>query len=224
MVHIRGDSITLDIPIVDSTRSFRSSLISRYTGGRITRVGNKKKRVAVRALEDVSFELEEGDRLGLIGHNGSGKSTLLRIMSGVYMPTKGQLDVEGKITPLFNPGIGMDMDDSGFENIANIGLHLGMTREEMESKYDEIADFCELGDFLALPVRTYSSGMMVRLSFAVATAIEPEILLLDEGIGAGDARFADRAEQRMNSFYHRLKILVIATHADASFASSATRL
>jgi ABC-type polysaccharide/polyol phosphate transport system ATPase subunit len=211
MAFIEVKGITLDIPIVDASRSFRSALISHYTGGRIRR-SERKDRVVVRALDNVSFRVEHGDRLGLLGHNGSGKSTLLKVMAGVYMPTAGSVAVEGSVTPLFNPGIGMDMDDTGYQNISNIGLFLGLTPAEIESKTDEIANFCELGDFLALPARTYSAGMIVRLSFAVATALRPEILLLDEGIGAGDARFAERAQHRLNRFYETLSIMVLATH------------
>jgi ABC-type polysaccharide/polyol phosphate transport system ATPase subunit len=211
MVSISVKNVTLDIPLVGVTRSLRSEFVARQTGGRIT----GQKQSSVRALDGVSFDLAPGTRLGLIGHNGAGKSTLLRLLAGVYAPTTGEVTVRGKVVPLFNPSIGMDLDDTGIENIWNIGLLLGMTSKEIRAKTQEIAEFTELGEFLDLPVRTYSSGMLVRLAFAVATSIEPEILLLDEGIGAGDARFAKRAEERVRKLYYRLKILVLASHSEA---------
>jgi ABC-type polysaccharide/polyol phosphate transport system ATPase subunit len=213
MTRIKVDGVTLDIPIVDARRSLRSEFLANYTGGRIRGGDQQNRRVSVRALENISFSLREGDRLGLIGHNGSGKTTLLRIISGIYQPTRGSVWTRGTVTPLFNPMIGLDQDDTGYENIFNIGFLLGMSREEVAKKADDIAAFCELGEFLELPVRTYSAGMLVRLAFAVATAIETDILLLDEAIGAGDARFASRAEQRVNAFYRRIGALVIASHS-----------
>jgi ABC-type polysaccharide/polyol phosphate transport system ATPase subunit len=213
MMRIKVEGVTLDIPIVDGRRSLRGELLASYTGGRI-RGGNKQDpRVSVRALDGVSFCLREGDRLGLIGHNGSGKTTLLRLLCGIYEPTQGSVWTQGKVTPLFNPMIGLDQDDTGYENIFNIGFLLGMSRADVRGKIDEIAAFCELGEFLDLPVRTYSSGMLVRLAFAVATSIDTDILLLDEAIGAGDARFATRAERRVNAFYQRIGALVIASHS-----------
>jgi ABC-type polysaccharide/polyol phosphate transport system ATPase subunit len=170
--------------------------------------------VVVRSLEDVSFTLEHGDRLGLIGPNGAGKSTLLRLLAGVYEPVAGRVSVEGRISSLFVAAPGLDLDDSGYENIKTCGMYLGMTAEEMEAKLPDIMEFCELGNYLALPVRTYSAGMIMRLSFALATSIDPDILLLDEGLGSGDARFAAKAEERMNRLIGRSNIMVIASHAD----------
>lgn len=218
---IKLENVTMDIPIIDPSRSIRTSLVSRYTGGRISRGDNNE--VTVRALENVSFSLEDGERLALIGHNGSGKTTLLRLLAGIYWPTSGLISVNGRITPMFNPSLGMDMDDTGFDNIYNIGLFFRMTTDEINEKIDDIAEFCELGEFLSLPVRTYSSGMLVRLAFAVATAVDPEILLIEEGIGAGDARFAERAEERINSFYSKLNVLVIASHSEALIRQLCTK-
>jgi ABC-type polysaccharide/polyol phosphate transport system ATPase subunit len=151
--------------------------------------------------------------LALIGQNGAGKSTLLKVIAGVYEPVAGTVMVSGRITPLFEAAPGFDADDTGYENIITAGLLRGMTRSEIENKIPEIEEFSELGDYLSLPARTYSAGMRTRLGFAVATAGEPDILLLDEGIGAGDARFAERATRRMKEFMDRSRILVLASHS-----------
>jgi ABC-type polysaccharide/polyol phosphate transport system ATPase subunit len=179
--------------------------------------------VAVRALESVSLKLGHGDRLGILGHNGAGKSTLLRVLAGVYAPTSGRASIEGRISALFNTSPGLDADDTGYENIFTCGLFLGMSREEITSKAPEIAEFTELGDYLNLPVRTYSTGMLTRLGFAIATAIQPEILLLDEGLSAGDARFAEQAKRRVDSLVERSSVLVIASHSEAMIRSMCNR-
>lgn len=213
MASIRLENVSLDYPIYGaSARSFRSALFAR-TGGMLQQEIRHPNRIVVRALQNISFELCHGDRLGLIGHNGAGKSTLLRLLAGVYEPIGGTITVDGRISPLFNAAPGLEGDDTGYENIRTCGMYLGMSEAEIERKLPGIAEFCELGNYLALPVRTYSAGMLTRLSFAIATSIDPDILLLDEGIGAGDARFAQRAEQRMNALIDRSSILVLASHS-----------
>jgi ABC-type polysaccharide/polyol phosphate transport system ATPase subunit len=214
LASITLQNVNIDFPIYGSQTSFRKVLFERATGGLIRRDASQKRRVSVRALENISIRLEHGDRLGLIGHNGAGKSTLLRVMAGVYEPSDGTVSIEGRVSPLFNISPGLDQDDTGYENILNCGLFLGMTREEIAAKTPDIARFSELGEYLSLPVRTYSSGMLVRLGFAIATAIDPEILILDEGLGAGDARFAERAKKRVDSLIKRSSILVLASHSD----------
>ncbi|MGE5538014.1 MAG: ABC transporter ATP-binding protein [Gemmatimonas sp.] len=214
MASIAVKHVTLDYPIYGAShRSFRQALFGR-TGGLIRQEGARQQRVVVRALDDVSFQLDHGDRLGLVGHNGAGKSTLLRLLAGVYAPVSGEVVTVGRISPLFTAAPGIDIDDTGYENIRTCGLFLGMSADEIKQKTPEIAEFCELGDYLHLPVRTYSTGMMTRLAFAIATSIDPGILLLDEGLGAGDARFTARAEQRMNELIKRSSILVLASHSD----------
>ncbi len=214
MTSIIVDNITIDFPIYGSARrSLRQTLFGR-TGGLIRHEGERQQRIVVRALENVSFELHEGDRLGLIGHNGAGKSTLLRVLAGVFWPDVGSVRVDGKISPLFSAAPGLDLEDSGYENIMTCGMFLGMSPGEIESKLPEIVEFCELGEYLELPARTYSSGMLTRLCFAIATAIDPDILLLDEGIATGDARFAARAESRMDQLIQRTRVLVLASHSD----------
>ena len=215
MASIVVDNVTIDFPIYGSThRSLRQTLFAR-TGGLIRREGNRHQRVVVRALDKISFQLDHGDRLGLIGHNGAGKSTLLKALAGVYWPDVGSINIQGRISPLFISAPGLDLEDSGYENIKTCGMFLGMSAEEIEHKAPEIAEFCELGEYLELPVRTYSAGMITRLCFAIATAIDPDILLLDEGLAAGDARFAARAEDRMHGLIQRTRILVLASHSDA---------
>lgn len=215
MASIELKNVVLDYPIYGAAhRSFRQALLGR-TGGLIRQVGDRQHRIVVRALEDVSFRLDHGDRLGLVGHNGAGKSTLLRVLAGVYEPVSGTIVTEGRISPLFIAAPGIDGDDTGYENIRNCGMYLGMSDAEIEKKLPGIVEFCELGDYLSLPVRTYSAGMLTRLGFALATAVDPEILLLDEGLAAGDARFAQRAEQRMQQLISRSSILVLASHSDA---------
>jgi len=227
MAAIKLDNVNIDFPIFDAQRSFRKELLSKvfrsgYTGG-VIRSDETSGVASIRALEEITLDIQDGDRLGLIGHNGAGKSTLLRVMAKCYEPTAGKILVEGRISPLFNTAMGMDPDDTGYENIFNIGLFLGMTPDEVRDKIEEVEDFAELGAFLNLPVRIYSTGMMVRLSFGIATAIQPEILLLDEGLGAGDARFADKAKRRVDELIERSSILVLATHGDAMMLEMCTK-
>lgn len=196
-------------------RSIRKHLFSRYTGGSIT-VEEDNVRTGhhiIRALDDVSLTLKSGDRLGIVGHNGAGKTTILKVMAGVYPPTSGTVRIEGRVSPMFNTSLGMDPEDTGYENICTMGLHLGMSPADIREKTPQIAEFCELGEFLELPVRVYSAGMVTRLAFAIATSIQPEILILDEGIGAGDARFAEKVTRRTNELIESSTILILATHS-----------
>jgi ABC-type polysaccharide/polyol phosphate transport system ATPase subunit len=219
MARVVLENVRVDFPIYATQRNLRTALFNRATGGLIQHQGKKQGRVVVEALAGVSMTLEDGDRVGLIGHNGSGKSTLLKVLAGIYEPIEGRLLVEGRVTPLFDMMPGLDPEDSGYENIVTSGLLLGLSRNEIESKIPNVEEFCELGEYLALPVRTYSTGMMMRLGFALVTAIDPGVLLMDEGIGAGDARFAERAQRRLNEFVGRSQILVLASHSHAMIKS-----
>jgi ABC-type polysaccharide/polyol phosphate transport system ATPase subunit len=214
MASITLDNVTVDFPIYGTQRSLRKQLFRAATGGLIHRGGPGEKRVVVRALDRVGLTIEHGDRVGLVGHNGAGKSTLLRVLAGVYAPTDGHIEINGKISPLFNASPGIDYDSTGYENLVTCGMFLGMSREEIHAKTPEIEEFCELGEYMNLPMRTYSSGMITRFAFALATSIDPGILLLDEGIGTGDARFADRAAKRIESLIDRSHIMVLASHSD----------
>lgn len=208
------ENVIVDFPIYGAEKSFRSAL-KAATGGLIRKEKNQGDRVTVRALENISLHLHHGDRLGIIGHNGAGKTTLLRVCAGVYEPTQGQVFFDGHVSALFNTAPGLDPDDTGYENIYSCGLFLGMTYEEITRKLSDIEEFCGLGEYLSLPVRTYSAGMSMRLGFALATSIDPEILVLDEGLGAGDAKFAEKAQKRVDALIDRTSILVLASHSDS---------
>jgi ABC-type polysaccharide/polyol phosphate transport system ATPase subunit len=208
------DSVTVEFPVFSAVgRSMKTRLLRLGTGGRIAA---DRSGVFVRALKDISLELRDGDRVGLIGRNGAGKSTLLRVLSGIYEPPSGRILIEGKIASLLDMQLGMDPEASGYDNIIMRGLFLGLSRQEIEARIPEIEDFTELGPHLALPLRTYSSGMGLRLAFAISTCVEPEILLLDEVIGAGDAHFMAKAQQRLDELMGRARILVMASHATPS--------
>ena len=168
----------------------------------------------VRALDDLNLSLKEGDRVGLIGRNGAGKSTLLRVLAGIYPPTLGQIYTSGRIVPLLDISLGMDELSTGRQNVRLRGLLLGMSDAEIRRKTEDISTFSELGDHLDLPLRTYSSGMRLRLAFAVSTAVDADILLLDEVIGVGDTSFMKKAEERMLKLQNRAKIVVLASHSD----------
>lgn len=213
------EDVYVDFPIYSAQRSLRKVLFTRATGGLIAHEGARHDHVVIKALNGVSLTLNDGDRIGLVGHNGAGKSTLLKVIAGIYEPVSGRVLAQGRITPVFDAMPGLDSEDTGYENIVTSGLLFGMSREEIESKIPEIEEFSELGEYLALPVRTYSTGMVTRLSFALATSLEPGILLMDETIGAGDARFADRATKRMNEFIGRSRIVVLASHSNAIIRS-----
>jgi ABC-type polysaccharide/polyol phosphate transport system ATPase subunit len=215
--------VTVDFPIYGMQPSLRRAVLGglmRYRNGK----GRGGKRVVVRALNDLSFTLEDGDRVGLIGHNGAGKTTMLRVFAGIYMPSSGEIEINGKVSTLFTTSPGLDSEDTGYENILTCGQFLGMTKEEIERKTPEIAEFTELGDYLSLPVRTYSAGMLMRLGFAVATAIDPEILVLDEGLSAGDARFTEKAARRIKELIQKSNILVLASHAEGLIKEMCNRV
>jgi ABC-type polysaccharide/polyol phosphate transport system ATPase subunit len=208
------ENVVTEFEILGMRPSLRVALINRAIGGLLQRTGSAGKRVVVRALDNVSLKLEHGDQLGIIGHNGAGKSTLLRVIAGIYEPVQGRVEVDGRVSPLFTAWPGIEYDDTGYENAVTCGLFLGMTRDEIARKMPMIESFAELGNYMALPVKTYSAGMLVRLGFAVMTATEPEILLLDEGLGAGDARFAAQARKRVEHLIERSSIMVLASHSD----------
>ncbi|HEY0211633.1 ABC transporter ATP-binding protein [Acerihabitans sp.] len=211
MASLNFDNVTVAYPIYNAhTQSLRNQLVRIGTGGRI---GNSAGAiVTVTALDRVSFRLRSGDALGLIGHNGAGKSTLLRTMAGIYRATAGTVTRTGSVATVFELGAGMDPELSGYENIMRMLLLMGHSKAQARAAVPDIEDFSELGDFLALPVRTYSSGMTMRLMFAVATSVRPEILLIDEMFGTGDASFQQKAEKRMHDWIAGTDIFVFASH------------
>lgn len=215
-VSIETRNAWVEFPIFDAkSRSLKKAFLGK-AGGAIGR--NQSDVVVVEALRDITLSLKEGDRIGLVGHNGAGKSTLLRLLSGIYEPSRGSARIQGRVAPVFDLGVGMDPEISGYENIIIRGLFLGQTRKQMLSKIDEIADFTELGEYLSMPLRTYSTGMRVRLAMGVVTSIDPEILLLDEGIGAVDAEFMKKARLRLQELVARSGILVFASHSNEFLA------
>lgn len=167
----------------------------------------------VKALQAVTLSIRAGERVGLIGHNGAGKSTLLKVMAGIYPPQQGTVVTQGHVCPLFEFVTGFEMEATGWENIRTRALLLGMSPREIDQKIDDIAKFSNLGEFLDIPVRHYSTGMFVRLAFATSTAVDPQILLLDEVMAAGDAAFIESARQRMNELMERANIVVFASHS-----------
>ena len=214
MAFIKAENVSVDLPVYSGVdRSLRRKMIPRViTGGQI--VQERGLPTFVHALDDVNFDLRDGDRVGLIGRNGAGKTTLLNTLAGVYIPTSGTVETAGRISTLFDINSLMDPEMTGYENIRYAGTLLGFHRRNLEQVVEDVVEFTELGDYLAMPVRTYSSGMRVRLSFAIITSTRPEILLLDEALSAGDSHFVEKATKRSSAFYENTRILVMASHSE----------
>jgi lipopolysaccharide transport system ATP-binding protein len=212
MAAIEFNNVCVDFPIYNASgRSLKKRLIQIATGGQLK--ADSQGHVIVRALDGLSFTLKDGDRVGLLGHNGAGKSTLLRLMNGVYKPSSGIARINGKTGSLIDISLGIDPEATGRENIYFRGGLLGLTRTEISKQMDEIIEFSDLGDFVDMPVRTYSSGMYLRLAFAVSTTVRPEILLMDEWLSVGDEDFRHKAELRIMELVQASNILVIASHS-----------
>jgi ABC-type polysaccharide/polyol phosphate transport system ATPase subunit len=217
---ITANAVNVSYPVYSGrSRSLKTQLL-RTVGGRLS---VDDDRLTVRALENVTLSLSSGDRVALIGGNGAGKSTLLRVLAGILEPTSGELQKEGNVSSLLDMSMGMDPEATGYENIVMRSVFLGASFAEAKSRIAEIEVFSELGDYLALPMRTYSAGMRLRLSFAIAMAVQPEVLVIDEMIGAGDAAFAAKAHERLQEVVNRLEILILATHDLAMAQNMCTR-
>jgi len=214
MAKLKLSGVDVDFPIygANARRLLSKQLFDLRTGGILS--VNKNDKVEVSALRSIDLDISEGDRLGLIGHNGAGKTTLLRVMAGILRPTRGEIEREGRISPMFDIGLGMMPDATGIENASMIATLFGMRADEIEEALAGLADFTELGDYLYLPVRTYSAGMQTRLAFGIATLQSPEVILLDEGLYTGDAAFASKAGSRLREFYSQSSIMVVASHAE----------
>jgi lipopolysaccharide transport system ATP-binding protein len=211
MSYIKAESLTVEFPLFNNAhRSIKNTILHATTGGRFAKSAGKT--TVIRALDNLDFEIKKGDRIGLIGHNGSGKTTLLRVLAGAYEPTFGALYLKGRVASLLNINLGMDQDASGYDNIFLRGIMMGLTPFEIRQRTEEIADFTELGKFLNMPVRTYSSGMQLRLAFAVSTSVEANIIIMDEWLSVGDANFRAKASERMQKLVEEASILVIASH------------
>ena len=212
MSYIKLNNVSVEIPVFNSQgRSLKKTLMGMATGGKIglTESGN----TIVKSLSDINLEIHNNERIGLLGHNGAGKSTLLRVLGGVYYPSSGEAIIHGKVGSLIDISLGIDSEATGLENIFLRGALLGIPKKYIEQELDNIIEFSELGAFINMPVRTYSTGMHMRLAFAVSTMIKPEILLMDEWLSGGDQGFQGKAEKKLSELVNRSNILVIATHS-----------
>ncbi|WP_409075816.1 ABC transporter ATP-binding protein [Pantoea sp. C3] len=222
MASVEFKDVCVDFPIYNANgRSLKKRLMQVATGGQLG--SDPQGRVIVRAIDHLSFTLKDGDRVGLLGHNGAGKSTLLRLLSGAYEPSSGTAVSRGEVGSLIDISLGIDVEATGRDNIFLRGGLLGRTRAEISEKLDEIIEFSELGDFVDMPVRTYSSGMHLRLAFAVSTIVRPEILLMDEWLSVGDEAFKHKAESRLSEMVQATNILVIASHSKSMIMKSCNR-
>jgi ABC-type polysaccharide/polyol phosphate transport system ATPase subunit len=223
MAHISLSNVTLDLPIYDvQSRSLKKRIgaVQRWFKSDAKSGGT----VVFRALNDLTITISKGDRIGLVGHNGAGKSTLLRVLAGIYHPTSGIIETVGKRVPLLDITLGMDENSTGWQNIRLRCLLLGMSEDEISEKQQDIAEFSELGDFLDMPVRTYSNGMRVRLGFAISTAVDADILLLDEVMGVGDASFREKANKRLAELHDRSEIVVLALHDNGTIRKTCEKV
>lgn len=212
MARIELRNISVEFPVYNiKARFLKNQFLRLATGGNVLKDANQH--IVVRALNNISLSIQHGDRIGLVGHNGSGKSTLLRLLAKIYEPTVGDFFIEGNISPMLDLMQGIETEFTGYDNITIRGTLLGLSRKQIKNQIDDIAEMTGLGDYLAMPVRTYSSGMMVRLAFAISTSIAPDILLIDEVFGAGDANFMQRARDKMVSLLNQSSIVIIATHS-----------
>jgi ABC-type polysaccharide/polyol phosphate transport system ATPase subunit len=212
MSFLRLRNVSVEFPIYHgSSRSLKKVLLASSTRGNLAR--DAGDRVNVRALNEVSFEVRDGERFALIGPNGAGKTTLLKVLAGVFEPTFGRFASSGQVCSLLDTSVGLNVDATGYENIILRGMYMGLRPRDMRERAAAIAEFSELGDYLDIPVRTYSAGMMVRLSFAISTCVPPDILIMDEWLTAGDAQFLAKAQRRIEEFVRNSSILVLASHS-----------
>jgi lipopolysaccharide transport system ATP-binding protein len=221
-VLIKACNLTVDFPTYAADRSLKRTVLKAATGGKLTR--DSQSRIAVRALDSLSFEICPGDRIGLFGHNGSGKTTLLRVLTGAYAPTNGYLEVRGRVASFLDISMGMNGDATGWENIYLRGLMMGMSIENIRAKIDEIGEFSGLGEFLDMPLRTYSSGMQVRLAFSVSTAVNADILMFDEWLSVGDDDFQKKATLRLHKIISETSIMILASHSHQLLKEVCTKI
>lgn len=214
MAYISLKNIELEFPVYDNLSfSLRHTIVKTATGG-ILKKKQKSNNYTVAALKNITFTLNKGDRLGLIGHNGSGKTTLLKVLAGIYAPTYGKLEIKGKISTLFDVLLGTYDDVTGYENLYLSSLIRGKTIKEAKKSLELMAKFTELGDYLNMPMRTYSNGMKLRVGFSAATDSTPDILLIDEIFGTGDQNFVEKSRERLQSLIKNTGILVFSSHSE----------
>lgn len=223
MTAVSAKDVVVDFPIYGSgSRSLKNTVIRAATGGMLAR--DSAERVVVRALDDVSFEFREGDRIGIVGHNGSGKTTLLRVIAGAYEPVSGSIETQGRIASMLSITLGMDAEATGYENIFLRAAIMGVKPSEVTPMVSEIRDFSELGDYIDMPVRTYSSGMWMRLAFAISTCIAADIILMDEWLSVGDPAFREKAQLRLRRLVDQAKILVLASNDERLIRDNCNRI
>ncbi|RTE95227.1 ABC transporter ATP-binding protein [Bradyrhizobium sp. LVM 105] len=224
MTHVRLKNVNVSIPIYDS-HALRLIRLPSFSNVRVGSDSASRTNgvIVIHALKNLSLELEEGDRVCLIGHNGAGKTTLLRLVAGIYPTSTGSVDVKGSAFTLLSGSIALNADATGYENIKLIANLYNWRSDKYQDLVRDIEDFTELGVYLSLPTRIYSAGMQARLAFALATAQNPDILLIDEGIGAGDAHFQEKARARVNQFISRARILLLASHSKDLCRSMCTK-
>ena len=223
MARIYAQDLCVEFPIFETKgRSLKNKVLRAATGGLIAR--DTAHHIVVRALDGVSFDLRDGDRVGLVGHNGSGKSTLLRVIAGAYEPVRGTIEVEGRVASMLNIWLGIDHEATGYENIFMRGAIMGFRPKDIRPLVDEIVSFSELGDYIDMPMRTYSSGMAMRLAFAISTCMSVDILLLDEWLSVGDKEFEIKAQKRLNELIGRAKILVLASHNEVTIQANCNKI
>lgn len=223
MGHIILKDLSVDIPIFNSQgRSLKKAVLGFTTGGKIglTEAG----KTIIRSLDSINLEINSNEKVGLIGHNGAGKSTLLRVLGKVYSPSSGIADISGSVGSLIDISLGIDSEATGLENIYLRAALLEIPKKKVDQELDDIIEFTQLGEFIDMPVRTYSTGMHMRLAFAVSTMISPDILLMDEWLSVGDLEFQSKAEQRLNNLIERANILVIASHSRQLIERCCTRV
>lgn len=222
MTSISLKNVSVSFPIYGAgSVSLKKTLAASVTGGRF---GKETGVNVVQALSNINLELKSGDRLGLIGHNGAGKSTLLRTLAGVYEPSSGDFVRHGSVASLIDPSLGIEPDATGIENIMLRGLVMGMSKKQLDRLTPEICEFSGLGDYVNMPVRTYSTGMLMRLAFSISTSVEADILLMDEWLSVGDAEFTEKAEKRMKDVVSNAGILVLASHSPDLIAKECNRV
>lgn len=214
MADINFKNVSVEFSIYDvKSRSLKNKLVNIATGGLLRQdTGNSYH---IKALSNVSFDIKDGDRVGVVGHNGAGKSTLLRTINKIYIPTSGQAHINGETSSLIDISLGIDPDATGRENVFIRGALLGLKKDFIEEKLDEVIEFSELGNYINIPVRTYSTGMHMRLAFAVSTLVTPEILIMDEWLSVGDQTFQNKAEARLKKLIGSANILILASHNES---------
>ena len=208
MAHINISNVSVDLPIYGSHNMNLKGRVANFIARRETETE------IIRALDDVSLSIQNGERIGIVGPNGAGKTTLLRVMAGILKPTTGTVDIQGSVVSLIDQSLGLDPQCTGFENVIRRGIFLNQSIQQMQELLEEIVEFSGLGARISHPLYTYSSGMRARLAFSIATSVKPEILIIDEGIGAADEEFADRAATRLDTFLQNAGILLLASHSN----------